>query len=202
VGKERRLVESKRDTRFAALQVSHWRMIPDDAIRLQPLRDRLADWGSLWGIPSFAERVALRTSRRMRTSLGSYDARRVQLTVANWLVAGPLALLEEVLCHEAAHAAVHTLHGRHAKAHGTEWRALMEQAGVEPRVRMPWGALPASRRVPTARRGLWEHRCPVCQVTRVARTRVSRWRCRSCREAGRDGRLVIWRLPQAMEIDR
>jgi predicted SprT family Zn-dependent metalloprotease len=180
-----------------------WDAVPlEDRFQLKPLRDRLERWGVLWGVPALSEEIALRTSSRMRTSLGSYRAHRAELTLAEWLLDGPETLLEEVLGHEAAHAAVHSLHGRRAKSHGPEWRALMEQAGLPPRVRVPWSALPAGRRVAAARRGLWEHRCPICQATRVARTRVPRWRCRSCREMGREGHLVIHRLPTVVGIDR
>jgi len=172
------------------------------ASQAESLRDRLQRWGDLWEVPKLAEKIALRMSSRLRTSLGSYRAQRTELTLAAWLLDGPEALLAEVLCHEAAHAAVHALHGRRVRPHGAEWCGLMKRAGFPPRVRVPWSVVPASRRVAAAERGLWEHRCPVCQATRLARTRVTRWRCRSCREEGREGRLVIHRLPSVIGIDR
>jgi predicted SprT family Zn-dependent metalloprotease len=174
----------------------------DREVQIKLLRDRLESWGRLWGVPTLAEDVELHLSSRLRTSLGNYRVDRSQLTLAAWLLDGPTALVEHVLCHEAAHAAVHALHGRRVKPHGVEWRIMMVQAGWPARVRVPWSALPASRRVAPHHRGLWEHRCPVCQATRLARTRVTRWRCRSCRNAGRDGRLVIRRLPSVIGIDR
>jgi predicted SprT family Zn-dependent metalloprotease len=170
--------------------------------RLRHLEERIGVLGSLWGVPELATDVVLRTSSRLRTSLGIYRPDRGELTLAAWLLEGPEALLEEVFGHEAAHAAVHSLHGRRVRPHGSEWRGLMERAGLPPRVRLPWSALPAGRRVAASQRGLWEHRCPVCQATRLARTRVGRWRCRSCRERGRDGRLLVRRLPSAIGIDR
>jgi len=173
-----------------------------EAIQVRPLRDRLERWAALWGVPMLADGVALRTSSRLRTSLGSYRVHRTELTLAAWLLSGPEALLDEVLCHEAAHAAVHALHGRRARPHGAEWRGLMQQAGFPPRLRVPWSAVPARRRIAAAERALWEHRCPVCQATRLARTRVTRWRCRSCREEGREGRLVVQQLPSLMGIDQ
>jgi predicted SprT family Zn-dependent metalloprotease len=174
----------------------------DGPVRMMSLRERLQRWGALWGVPALSQDIVLRTSSQLRISLGSYRAHRSELTLASWLLEGPEVLLEEVLCHEAAHAAVWALYGGGARPHGIEWRCLMEGAGFPPRVRVPWSALPAGRRVAAARRGLWEHRCPVCQASRLARTHMSRWRCRSCREAGRSGRLVVHRLPGVMEIDR
>lgn len=174
----------------------------NESTRRETILDQLRCWGALWGVPTLPRDVVLRTSSRLRASLGSYRADRGELTLASWLLDGPKGLLQEVACHEAAHAAVHSLHGRGVRPHGAEWQRLMQQAGIPARVRVPWSALPPGRRVAAARRGLWEHRCPVCQATRFAHTRVSRWRCASCREAGRDGRLVVHRLPHAIGIDR
>jgi len=156
----------------------------------------------LWGVPTPATDVALRTSSRLRTSLGNYRAKRSEITLAAWLLDGPADLLEEVLCHEAAHAAVHALHRRRVRPHGAEWRGLMGRAGLPARRRVPPSALGAASKAPATRYALWEHRCPVCQNTRIARTRVNRWRCRPCHESGRDGRLVIRRLSGAIGIDR
>ena len=103
---------------------------------------------------------------------------------------GRPTLLEEVLCHELAHAAVHRLHGRRAKPHGPEWKALMVKAGHEPRVRVLENdpRLPADFNRPRPR---WEHRCPVCQVKQLAGRPVRQWRCLRCRKAGRSGKLEI-----------
>lgn len=154
-----------------------------------------------WGLPDLGERVTLRVSRRLRRSLGSYHSGRAEITLAAWLFDAPSPLLDEVLCHEAAHAAVHFLHGRGARPHGREWRDLMAKAGFEPRVRIPFSELPESHRKRLSRSPVWEHRCPVCQATRLARTRVTRWRCTSCRAAGRSGELVIERVPAPIPVD-
>jgi predicted SprT family Zn-dependent metalloprotease len=187
--------------------VATWRpgskscMFPLDSPSLDALRGHLVGWGRSWGLPGLHRQLRLRVSPRLRTSLGSYRAAQGELILAEWLLDGPEALLEEVLGHEAAHAAVHAMHGRGARPHGPEWRSLMEQAGLPARVQVPGSALPPGRRPAAARRALWEHRCPVCQATRFARTRVGRWRCRACREAGRDGKLVVRRLQGAVGID-
>lgn len=230
-----------------------------DPRSLASLHAHLAEWARLWSVPELAKSVGIRVSRRMRRSLGSYRASRQQITLAAWLLDPAVRpLLEEVLCHEAAHAAVHLsraglersggldsavprpderafpnarpassgplarvrakLSGlsrlargsarshsaRRARPsppprvrpHGPEWRAFMEAAGYTPRVRIPESEMPPELRAERASSRRWEHRCPVCQATRMARTRVTRWRCKRCVEAGRSGRLVIGRVGQ------
>ncbi|MFO0691758.1 MAG: hypothetical protein U0900_23890 [Myxococcota bacterium] len=132
----------------------------------------------------------------------------------------PHPLLDEVLCHEAAHAAVHLSVGRvggaggvgagsglrgglravlgigrgrreRPRPHGPEWRAFMIAAGLEPRVRIPEALMPADVRARMAAAKRWEHRCLGCDATRMARARMTRWRCRRCVEAGGSGRLGI-----------
>jgi len=92
------------------------------------------------------------------------------------------------------------LHGRDCRPHGPEWKALMRQAGFEPRVRIPAEQLverPRGKK-PGA---VWEHRCPVCQMVRMNRRRVPRWRCAACREAGLEGKLIIKRHLQPGRAD-
>jgi predicted SprT family Zn-dependent metalloprotease len=165
------------------------------------LRDSLARWGRLWGVPQLDSRVSVRTSSRFQRSLGSYRTRRAEITLAEWLVEGSAQILEEVLCHEAAHAAVHLLHGDGVRPHGLEWRRLMARAEMPARLRIPASCLPASQRSLSSQSRMWEHRCPVCQATRFAKTRVVRWRCRTCREAGLAGNLLIERIPSAVAVD-
>jgi predicted SprT family Zn-dependent metalloprotease len=104
--------------------------------------------------------------------------------------------LNEVLCHELAHIAVHELHGSDAAPHGEEWRALVRHAGYKPAARACVVESPARsttrRRSPGLR---FSHRCPVCQTTRYARSPVYRWRCAPCLEAGLDGILEITSEP-------
>jgi predicted SprT family Zn-dependent metalloprotease len=172
-----------------------------DPERIQALKGSVARWARLWQVPRLVSDVALRTSSRFRRSLGSYRASRAQITLAAWLVDGPADLLEEVLCHEAAHAAVHLVHGGRVRPHGPEWRDFMARAGVLARVRIPASEIPdlGQARLTDAR--LWEHRCPVCQATRFAKTRVTRWRCSRCRGEGRSGELVIERVPGQVAVD-
>ncbi len=181
--------------------------------QLEALRGDLVRWAALWGVPRMGEELRLRVSTRMRRSLGSYRAARDEIALAVWLFEAPPAqtaptthathatLLHEVLCHEGAHAAVHRVHGRSVRPHGREWRGFMERAGLRPRVRIPLEELPAARRAELVQTGRWVHRCPVCQATRLARTRVPRWRCRRCRERGLGGELRVERVGAAMAVD-
>lgn len=270
-------------------------LLPPDVATADPrtrseLQALLEGWAVLWGVPQLAQEVGLRISTRLRRSLGTYRPSSRQITLAAWLLdEAPRALLEEVLCHEAAHAAVHftaaaraergaaaeadlradahadarrdaaphhgtdagavadadgrsgaravpsrsaasplaklrerlTRRGREGRPpraprgkgvqaairdrspdrarvrprpHGREWKAFMAAAGFPARVRIPEAMMPESIRAANRASRRWEHRCPVCQATRMARTRMTRWRCRRCVEAGRSGRLVIGRV--------
>lgn len=107
----------------------------------------------------------------------------------------------EVLCHEAAHIAVRTLRGSSASPHGREWQALMQRAGFRPRAKVPTSRVAARKSTPgrppapgAPPRFLYQHRCAVCQFTRVARRAVPHWRCAACVAAGLDGALIITRL--------
>ena len=156
------------------------------------LATRLAlEWGAVWGLPELAERVTVAVSSRMRSSLGRCYTTRLEVRIASFVVAGPAALLREVLCHELAHAAVQMRHGPRVRPHGREWRAFMLAAGMPPRARLPRDVLadlpaPARRRRPQ-----WEHRCPRCGASRDASRPVRRWCCARCVAAGHSGRLVI-----------
>ena len=154
----------------------------------------LADWAQLWGVPGLEERLSVQISTRLRTSLGRYSPAQGALRVASYLLDGPQSLLREVLCHEAAHAAVYELHGRTVRPHGREWQALMRKAGFVPRTRIPTAELDRLPLPARRARVLWEHRCPVCQALRVAGRPVRAWRCAACRAAGLSGELVIERV--------
>ena len=127
----------------------------------------------------------------MRASLGRCHPAdgRVRLNPA--LFDEPEALLREVVCHEAAHVAVYLLHGNFARPHGREWKELMVKAGFEPRVRMNPAVLSQKFQRAVRPRFVYQHRCPVCGASRVARRPVHRWRCRACRESGLEGALEI-----------
>lgn len=172
-------------------------MIPNQVPRNVPTTQQLKQVGDriqsksagyflLWGAPELGSSVAIQFSNRLRTSLGRtrVDARRIRLHAL--LAHADEQLLDEVLCHELAHVVVYERFGRSAKPHGPEWAALMRQAGFEPRLRISIG----SEMSPISE-GRFEHRCPVCQAVRYARRSMSNLRCKSCVDAGLDGKLLI-----------
>jgi predicted SprT family Zn-dependent metalloprotease len=154
---------------------------------------RLTAWCLLWRTPGLEHRLRISWSTRMRRSLGRCEPAAGTIRISARLAQGHAALLEEVLCHEAAHVAAHALHGRRCRSHGPEWAALMRAAGFPPRasirVRLPGAGSGGTR---AGKRYL--HRCPVCGTSRVARTAAARWRCAACARAGLDGELEITRL--------
>lgn len=157
-------------------------------------RDAAPAWGQIWGAPGLHATVRVELSHRMRSSLGGFYPREGVIRLSDVLLETPPHLLREILCHEAAHAAVHLLHGDRARSHGREWRDLMRRAGIEPRVRVPGEELGHAAQRAARRRWLWRHRCPSCRAERVAGRPVRQWHCGRCREAGRDGKLVITRV--------
>ena len=158
------------------------------------LRSRVREWGELWGLPGLADSVTVEFSRRFRSSLGRCYPIQRRVRLAAHLERGNDDLLEEVLCHELAHVAVYQIHGHRVRPHGREWKALVAMAGFEPRVRFQPGEGRFPPR-PWRPRVRWEHRCPVCQVMRMAGRPVREWRCAKCYKAGRSGRLIITRVP-------
>jgi SprT protein len=145
-----------------------------------------------WNISGLLDRVSVKFSRRMRRSLGLCIPSKRLVRLNPWVLPRNSELLEEVLCHELAHIAAFELHGAKVRPHGREWRALMCAAGFEPRI-----GVRLSRDVRAEPKGLpilqplYEHRCPVCQTTRVARRPVPQWRCAACATAGLETKLVI-----------
>jgi predicted SprT family Zn-dependent metalloprotease len=151
-------------------------------------------WSTQWGVPDLRGEVKLELSHRMRSSLGGFYARERVIRIADTLLEAPPHLLHEVLCHEAAHAAVEILHGGRARSHGREWRELMRRVGLEPRVHVPGAELGRASQRAARKRWAWRHRCPHCRAERIAGRPVRQWRCRPCQAAGGDGRLTVTRV--------
>ena len=160
------------------------------------------EWGRVWGVPDLATQVRLELSHRMRTSLGGFYARERLIRIADTLLEAPPHLLHEVLCHEAAHAAVEVLHGPRARSHGREWKELMRRVGLEPRVHVPGAELGGASQKAARKRWVWRHRCPHCHAERLAGRPVRQWRCRPCLEAGGDGKLTVTRVAARMQRSR
>jgi SprT protein len=91
-----------------------------------------------------------------------------------------------------AHLAARELYGRSVRPHGAEWKALMANAGFEPRTHLPHPNGATKRRKRRAPY-VYVHRCPVCQFSRTARRLMSRWRCAECVASGLEGLLTITR---------
>lgn len=175
--------------------------MPTPDLQIPPrLRRRLEHWLERWGTPSLNDRLRVEFSPRLRRAFGRcyQDERLIRLTPS--LVGSQSHLLAEILCHEAAHAAVYERHGRTAKPHGEEWENLMRLAGFEPRVRIP--VVVRSQTRTTTDRVVYLHRCPVCSLSRRAGRPMHRWRCRSCATTRSQGRLEILRQAGATRTRR
>jgi len=153
----------------------------------------VASLGAMWKVPAIVTRVEIQFTQRLRSSLGRCTPSRRIVHLNRRLLKAHPALLEEVMCHELAHVVTFERHGRHCRPHGPEWAELMRTAGFEPRVRAELSHDLRAAAAPTVRvaRGLYEHRCPVCQAVRLARRPVLQWRCAACAAAGLEGKLVI-----------
>ncbi len=163
-------------------------------------RPHLKQWARLWRCRPLAS-VECAVNARLSVSLGRCRpaARAIELNPR--LLSHAWRLRREVLCHEAAHFAVRELHGLAAKPHGAEWRELSGTRRIRAQGGHPCGAARScrspelgvrfSQKCAGVRGYRYEHRCPVCQFTRMARRPVGRWRCAACVDAGLDGVLLI-----------
>lgn len=155
----------------------------------------LTHWAGVWSVPALPREVRISFSGRLQSSLGRCSPRDGLIRLNPGLLHGAPDTLREVVCHEAAHVAAWLLYGRRARAHGVEWKQLMLLAGYQPRARWAEAAVPDAvrdRRRPTV---VYLHTCPVCRAHWVARRTSSAWRCAVCRDAGREGRLMVSRQP-------
>ena len=175
---------------------------PDEASLLALWHASAPGWGQVWGVPDLATQVRLELSHRMRTSLGGFYARERLIRIADTLLEAPPHLLHEVLCHEAAHAAVEVLHGPGARSHGRQWKELMRRVGLEPRVHVPGAELGGASQKAARKRWVWRHRCPHCRAERLAGRPVRQWRCRPCLDAGGDGKLTVTRVAARTQRSR
>jgi predicted SprT family Zn-dependent metalloprotease len=162
--------------------------------------------GEAWHAAGYPLRLAalprVEVNPRFRRSLARFDGRRNRIEIRADVARWPARRLRPLLIHELAHAAVFQRHGTAARAHGSQWQSLMTLAEVEPTARAVAGcrSRPLASRDPVpppmhaernTRRTQYAHRCPVCQMVRIAKRPVPRWRCRDCVGAGLEGRLVI-----------
>ena len=160
----------------------------------------LTDWAVAWNVPELPSRVRIVFSSRLQSSLGRCAPGAGLIRLNPGLLDGAPEALREVVCHECAHIATWLLHGRRARAHGREWKALMRLAGYEARVRWAEAAVPDSVRERRRPAVVYVHTCPVCRAHWVARRAVTAWRCGTCRDAGRDGRLTVSKRKAAVTV--
>lgn len=88
----------------------------------------------------------------MTRSLGRCYPDRRLIRIANFVRQESDVLLQEVLCHEAAHVAAYYLHGKSIRPHGREWKALMLEAGYPTSARYKGSALSKLPQKTTRRR--------------------------------------------------
>ncbi len=154
----------------------------------------IARCAEVWNEPGLSTRLNLVVGQRLERSLGRCYPELGLVRIARFVLDLPVELREEIICHEVAHLVVFERHGRGHRPHGAEWKDLMRDLGLTPRVRIqlaPAEAALAARPGPT--RVLYEHRCPVCHAARMSRRRMSQWRCREC---------VTYGLPGLLEVSR
>jgi predicted SprT family Zn-dependent metalloprotease len=175
-------------------------MAADRVRRLSEFRAFIRSWLVLWGRPGFDEHLAIEWSSRLHRSLGRAFPELGLVKLSPVLLTARRALALEVVCHEIAHIVVPQLHRGRCLPHGDEWAQLVRVAGFPPRIRVPFPGGAGARgraeqvRVPMARGAnerRYIHTCPVCHMRRLAKRRVTRWRCAACVAIGLDGRLTI-----------
>ena len=115
---------------------------------LAALRPLLSHYARLWTTPS-VEAVQCVVNPRLSVSLGRYRSATNVIELSPRLFGRDWRVRREVVCHEAAHAAVRSGHGPSAKPHGPEWQRLMRIAGFGPRVGIPASPSNASNRTPS-----------------------------------------------------
>lgn len=177
---------------------------------LQDFSNLIGRWAAVWDVPDLAETIQVRYSPRMKRALARCTPETGSVRLAGYLADATPELVEEVLCHEAAHVAAHRLTQGTAKPHGPEWRDLVRLAGFEPRTTAPANKAPESGLATQSLIGRaqtpkahprYQHRCPVCQATRTARRPVPSWHCAECMDAGLEGAMVITRLDSPRHQD-
>lgn len=191
-------------------------MHPDRAELVASVLSRLS---LAWSCPDLAAGTAVRFSSRLTRSVARADPLRSAITVSSKLPAEQ-AIVDEVICHEAAHLLAFARVGRSEKPHGPTWQALVREGGHEPRLRLAaafagpddsssvgsgagggaGAGRPATAGSSQGRPRRFRPHCLVCDFSRVAGRRMSAWRCGDCVAAGLAGKLAIVELPVAAKL--
>jgi len=129
----------------------------------------------------------------LRVSLGIAYPERNLVRINSILQSENLGdVLEEVICHEAAHIAAYHLYGPKIKSHGPEWKELVTKAGFLPRTKLSCDLIEPQLKSPSQ---LYVHTCLICQSNRASKKPQPQWRCIECQESGLEGRLQIQSQP-------
>ncbi|MEX2480016.1 MAG: SprT-like domain-containing protein [Gammaproteobacteria bacterium] len=138
------------------------------------------EWFALWQLHPLADDVRVRYSQRMFRCVGRCMPARRVVSLAAGVREMPDPLIEEIAVHEFAHIAAFEHHGPAIRPHGCEWRALMQAAGFEPRVRFENMAAINLVHARASGGKRYVHRCVACGSSRVSTRRMTRWRCGAC----------------------
>ena len=144
----------------------------------------------LWAEPH-VRTLAIQVNSRLRATVARCVASKGVIEISPSVERRTIRSQREVVCHEAAHYVVWHRHGRTARPHGPEWAALVTAAGFQPEAKAIRCGTTGERRRPVS---VFRHICPVCQFSKRAKRRMSRWRCPECRAVGLEGALRIERL--------
>lgn len=145
---------------------------------------------SLWHATNLVSRTRVRLSGRLTRSLATCTPERYEIRLRTDVPSFSAAKQREILAHELAHI-VAWHENPDAPPHGHRWRELVRQAGYAPKLQID--PPPGARSRASGPRYVYIHTCPVCHFRRIGRRPVRQWRCRSCTDAGLDGKLLITR---------
>lgn len=144
----------------------------------------------LWKHPLVGN-LQVRVNPRFTATVGRCVGSRDLIEISPKVASRSANVQREIVCHEAAHLVVWMRHGKAAKPHGPEWRALVQQAGFAARPTL----VQCGERERRAGNAIqFRHRCPVCHFSKRAKRRMALWRCPECRAIGLDGALLIERV--------
>lgn len=138
----------------------------------------------------------VRVNPRLRTTRARYLRTPHVIEVSRSLIQAGRSDIERVLTHELAHVLVTRRHPG-ARPHGPEWREVMMQAGLTPFERRRFLEEGPATSAKQPGRFHYEHRCPVCQMRRIAKRPVYRWRCTACVGIGLPGLLWVEKVKRA-----
>ena len=159
----------------------------DDArLFLSSANQHAKEFARIWEVEAIANDVSISLSPSMSRSLGRTNVESKSIRLSFQLLDAPSELVREVVCHELAHIVDFVKLGSQGKAHGESWKQLVLKAGFEPSRSM---SLDIAKKAQFQKS--FTHLCLTCGIRRVARRKMTNWRCEACVEAGLSGQLHI-----------